>query len=219
MKHPIPLLRNAFLATLIVTVPLAIPRKSKAADPPPSGEVGIGKSQIEPAYNDLTGGFMYLLTPLGTPLVDPANQAHAVAPLYVIVYPSAVAGTIGTVNCQHQPMDNCPDHGPEIAGLAMSVNPTVYGGGVWGHDHVGTGHPNPRPAGGDFNVAWVPVAVLFKTMQAASNHITTLAQLNAAIANNQVQLIYLWSATFQCSPVSATVYNNGTPVTPAPPIP
>ncbi|HEX8926252.1 MAG TPA: hypothetical protein VF786_10695 [Terriglobales bacterium] len=204
----------AAVAVFFVSVPVTL----NASGPTPTGEVVVGNSQIEPAYNDLTGGFMYLLTPMGTPAVDHTNS-NAVAPLYVVMYPTSVSSIIGTVNCQHQPMDNCPDHGPELAGLAKAMMPSVYGGGVWGHDHVGTGHPNPKPAGGDFNVAWVPVAVLFKSTEAAMTHITTLTQLNAAIAAKQVVLIPLTAATFQCSPVAATVYNNGTPVTPVSPLP
>ena len=180
----------------------------------PTGEVVTGNSQLEPAYNDLTGNLMYLLTPLGTPLVDPTNT-KATAPLYIIVYPVSVATAIGTVNCQHEPMDNCPDHGPEIAGLAESVNPTVYPvHGVLGHDHIGTGHPSTPPAGGDYNTAWVPTAVLFNTTAAAATHITTLTQLNAAINAKSVTVIPLPATTFQCSPVLVQVYNLGKPVTP-----
>ena len=184
----------------------------------PTGEVVIGKNQLEPAYNDMDGSLTYLLTPLGTPLIDPANT-HAQAPLYLTVYPSSVSGTIGTVNCQHQPMDNCPDHGPLIAGLAEAVMPSVYLGGVWGHDHLVSGHPAPPPAGGDFNVAWLPVVILFTSKTAAANHITTLTQLNAALASGQAIQIPLPGATFQCSPVPNVVFSLGKPVPPAPPVP
>lgn len=184
----------------------------------PSGQVQFQQSVLEPAYNDSNGQLMFLLTPTGTPSVDPAN-VHAVAPLYIIVYPNSVAGVIGTVNCQHHPMDNCPTHGPEIAGLAEAMEPATYQSGVWGHDHIGGGTPVGSTSDADFNVAWMPVAVLFTQAQYASTHITTIAQLNAAYAAGQVIEIPLTSATFQCSVVSEEVYNQGTPLPPAPPLP
>src|SRR2546429_7198336 len=50
-------------------------------------------------------------------------RSHAVAPLYLIVYPP---GTPGTFNCMGAP-GNCPDHGGVIAGVATQVMPSVYG--------------------------------------------------------------------------------------------
>lgn len=204
----------AALAAAITFVMVAVPNITRA-DTLPTGEVVTGRSQIEPAYDDLTGKFMYLLTPLGTPLVDPSNQ-HAVAPLYIVVYPSSAAGSVGTVNCQHQPADNCPDHGPDVAGAAVFFQPTVYKAGVWGHDHIGTGHPSTPPLGGDYNTAWIPTLVLFTKVAAANTHITTLAQLTTAITAGDVMIVPNPSATFQCSPVSKQVYDLGTPVQPAP---
>lgn len=207
----------AFAAAAMAAVAI-VPGARVLGDSLPTGEVVFGRSQIEPAYDDLTGNLMYLLTPLGTPVVDPTN-IHGVAPLYIIVYPTSAGSSIGTVNCQHQPMDNCPDHGPEIAGFAEGNMPSVYGGGVWGHDHIGTGHPSTPPAGGDYNTAWVPTVVLFKDAVTANTHVTTLAQLNNLITNQKVTVTPLWAATFQCSPVSVKVYNLGTPVASAPPVP
>lgn len=177
----------------------------------PSGETVNGQSVLEPAYNDANGSLIYLNTPSGP--VHP--NAHNTAPLYVIMYPTSAAGSIGTVNCQHQPMDNCPDHGPLLAGLAKQAVPAVYSGGVWGHDHILA----PPGSGGDFNVLWEPIAVLFTNAAAANTHITTLAQLRAAETNGDAFEIPLPQATFHCSVVPASVYNNGTPVTPAPPLP
>jgi hypothetical protein len=182
----------------------------------PTGERQLGQSVIEPAYNDLDGTFTYLLTPIKAP---ERASGNAVAPLYAIMYPATVAAVIGTVNCQHQPMDNCPDHGPELAGLAKAMVPAVYGNGVWGHDHLLSAPPSPPPGGGDFNIAWLPVVVLFTSQQAASNHITTISQLKAALAAGEVTEIPLPAATFHCSTVPATTYNLGTPLPPAPPLP
>jgi hypothetical protein len=202
----------AFIAIGLVTTGL----RTTTAAALPTGERQLGQSIIEPAYNDLDGVFTYLLTPIKAPLLANGN---AVAPLYAIMYPTTVAAVIGTVNCQHQPMDNCPDHGPELAGLAKAMLPDVYGSGVWGHDHLLSAPPSPPPGGGDFNIAWLPVVVLFKSQQAASNHITTLSELSAARAAGELVEIPLPAATFHCSTVPATTYNLGTPVPPAPPLP
>src|SRR6478672_8541412 len=91
----------------------------------PSGEVQLGKSFIEPAYDDQTGDMIFLLTPLGAPFPVKANH-HAVSPLYLIVYPTSAGGFVGTMNCMHPGGDNCPDHGPEIAGAAAAIMPSVY---------------------------------------------------------------------------------------------
>ncbi len=195
---------------------LAIVPSATLADAVPTGETQHGQSVVEPAYDDLDGTFVYLQTPNNAR--ENAN-GHAVAPLYVILYPTAVSDQIGTVNCQHQPADNCPDHGPALAGLAEATVPAVYGEGVWGHDHILTAPPGAPNAGGDFNVAWEPVAVLFTDIRFASNHITTLDQLNAAITAGEVMTIPLPPATFHCSVVAAPVYLNGSPVPPAPPLP
>jgi hypothetical protein len=69
-------------------------------------------------------------------------------------------------------------------------------------------------SGGDFNVAWEPVLVLFTSSAAANTHITTLAQINAAVASHNAILVPLPQLTFHCSVVSASVYAHSTPVTP-----
>lgn len=210
---------SKFKLVLLALMPIALVvtvLRMTAVAAPPTGETQLGQSVIEPAYNDLDGTFTYLLTPIKAP--ERAN-GNAVAPLYAIMYPTSAAAVIGTVNCQHQPMDNCPDHGPELAGLAKAIVPDVYGSGVWGHDHLLSAPPSPPPGGGDFNIAWLPVVVLFTSPQAALNHITTLSQLNAAIAAKEVLEIPLPAATFHCSTVPAGTYNLGTPVTPVPPLP
>jgi hypothetical protein len=174
----------------------------------PTGETILGQSVIEPAYNDVNGSLTFLLTPFHPPV----TPNEPVAPLYVIMYPTSAASSVGTVNCQHQPADNCPDHGPLLAGLAATVEPAVYGSGVWGHDHILAVPPSPPPGGGDFNIIWEPVVVLFTSSAAANTHITTLAQLNTARANHDVTEIPLPQADFYCSVVSAAAYNHGTPV-------
>lgn len=206
--------RLALTAAITATLAAAIPM-AHAAGYVPSGEVEFARSVVEPVYNDLDGSFGYLLTP---------EQAHVnatsnnVSEIYVVLYPAASAGVIGTVNCAHQPADNCPDHGPALSGLAEATVPSVYGAGVWGHDHLASVPTAPKLAGGEFNVDWLPVAVMFNTPEAVT-HITTLNQLNNARAHGLITEIPLPGATFHGSPVSAAVYARGTAVVPAPPVP
>jgi hypothetical protein len=178
------------------------------ADSLPSGERTHGNVSIEPAYNDFDGSIIYLLTPnrlapLGAN--NPINNvnSHAVAPLFLIVYPP---GTPGVFNCMGVP-GNCPDHDPTIAGVATSVMPGVYGtnaGAVPGHDHL----VGVRPTG-DFNVPWHVYIELF-TSNAAVSHITTLSDLKAAWSSGKV--IELDSGiTFVCAVVSQSSYLAGTP--------
>ena len=183
----------------------------------PSGERLVGGTPshggtvLEPVYDDMTGLIRYVSTPRGAP--NPVNSNPvAAAPFYLPVYPAG--STVGvTLNCQDVPAENCPDHGPAVAGLAQALEPGVYGGGVIGHDHLMAG-PGSH---GDFNVAWVPTLVLFTNSAAANTHITTLAQLNAMIASGDVKTVPLDGTngfpnlTFHCSVVSAAAYARGVP--------
>ncbi len=174
------------------------------ADGLPSGERVLGRSTLEPAYNDGNGNLIYLLTPVKAAV---HSNPHAWAPIYIPVYPTSVAGSVGTLNCMHIPSDNCPDHGPEVAAAAAAIMPSVYGGGVVGHDHLLDG-----PGGSEFNIAWEPVLVLFTNTAAASEHITTEAQLDAAAARGDVIEIPLPELTFNCSVVPASLYGRSAPV-------
>ena len=174
----------------------------------PTGEVATGQSLIEPAYDDSTGGLVYLRTP--THVANPVNSNdRAAAPLYLVVYPTSAATSVGPLNCEDTPVENCPDHGPPIAGLAAGVVPSVYGNGVFGHDHL-VGVAN---TGGDFNIAWDVKVVLFTNSTAANNHLTTLAAINQAIGNHQAFIFPGNITTFHCSVVSVAAYDKGTPVT------
>lgn len=163
-----------------------------------------GGTTIEPAYDYSTGGLVYLSTPVGAK-VHP--NAHNVAPLYLPVYPVGSGIDPASLNCAHMPADNCPDHGPFISAVVQSIIPSVYGGGVLGHDHL----VGLSATGGDFNVIWEPVLVLFTNPDAAKTHLTTLAQIDAAYAAHQIIEIPVPSADFNCASVSAAVYNHGTP--------
>ena len=174
----------------------------------PSGEVQLGKSFIEPAYDDMTGDMIFLLTPLGAPFPVNANH-HAVSPLYLIVYPTSAGGFVGTMNCMHPGGDNCPDHGPEIAGAAAAIMPAVYGAGVWGHDHL-----VDAPGGSEFNVAWQVHLLLFTNAAAANTHITTEEEMDAALDAGDLIDAVPGVTIFNCNVVPARTFNLGTPVPP-----
>jgi hypothetical protein len=83
-----------------------------------------------------------------------------------------------------------------------------------GHDHLMAG-----PAShGDFNVAWVPIIVLFLNPEAANTHVTTLEQLEALREKDEIMEVPLDgkhfglpNRTFHCSVVSAAVYEHSSP--------
>lgn len=176
----------------------------------PTGERVTGQSLIEVATNDADGSIVYLRTP--EHVANPVNSNdQAAAPLYLVVYPSSAASSVGTLNCEDIPVENCPDHGPAIAGLAASVVPSVYGDGVVGHDHL-VGLANDK-AGSEWNVAWTVWVVLFTNSAAANKHVTTLAAMNQAIANHDAFIFPHAITTFHCSSVSASAWDKGTPVT------
>lgn len=176
----------------------------------PTGERTTGESLIEVATNDGDGSIVYLRTP--DHVANPVNSNDgAAAPLYLVVYPTSAASSVGTLNCEDIPVENCPDHGPAIAGLAASVVPSVYGNGVVGHDHL-VGLANDK-AGSEWNVAWTVWVVLFTNSAAAINHVTTLASMNEAIANHDAFIFPHAITTFHCSSVSSSAWDKGTPVT------
>ena len=187
--------------------------RAEAAASIPSGERIHGQSTIEPVYDDTTGNLNFVMTPNKAP--NPVNSnPKSWAPFYVPVYPLSASASVGTLQCAHLPADNCPDHGPPIAGAAASIVPSVYGApdgsGVLGHDHLMA----PPGSGGDFNIAWEPILVLFTSSAAANTHLTTLAQINAAVNSGNAFEVPLPQLTFQCEVVPANLYANSTPVTP-----
>jgi hypothetical protein len=176
----------------------------------PSGERIVGRTVLEPVYDDMTGAIRYVSTPKGVP--DPVKtNPRATAPFYLPVYP--VGSTVGTTVCQDVPVENCPDHGPAVAAAAQAIMPSVYGGGVIGHDHLMAG-----PAShGDFNVAWVPTLILFTSSAAANTHVILLSQIEEMLERHEVIEVPLNGThgtpnlTFHCAVVSETVYLRGTP--------
>ncbi|MEJ2218827.1 MAG: hypothetical protein P8099_19760, partial [Gemmatimonadota bacterium] len=181
------------------------PRSPTLGDPP-SGERVLGKAAIEPAYDDVTGSLIYILTPEKAPLPTHANK-HAIAPLYIVAYPPG--STVGTLNCQGVP-GNCPDHDGLIAGIATDSMPSVYGTdptAVPGHDHLLA----PPASGGDFNIAWEVIEVLFTSNDAAKNHLTTAAQIQAAIQQGDAKP-YDLGISFDCAVVPSQSYWHGKPI-------
>jgi len=170
----------------------------------PSGERSFRQSTIEPFYNaEIAGQIGYFLTPNKTPM----NAALAAwSPLYVVVYPTSTTVS-DTLNCMHVPVENCPSHGDGVAAAAAAVNPSVYGGGVLGHDHVGD-----FPGGTDFNFAWEPILVLFNSPSAANEHLLTDAQIEAASDRGDVTEIPLPQLTFNCAVVPGAIWNRATPL-------
>lgn len=213
--------KRLFAANLVVICALAAGTAGAHGGSIPSGERIVGGSGVhggtvvEPVYDDMTGAIRYVSTPRGTP--DPVKSPPiAAAPFYLPVYPTG--STVGTLVCQDVPQENCPDHGPAVAGAAQAFSAalgfgSVYAGGVIGHDHLMAG-PGSH---GDFNVAWVPTLVLFKTSAAANQHLITLAQVESAIASGEAVQIPLDGTngtpnlTFHCSVVSGAVYEQGAP--------
>jgi hypothetical protein len=196
-----------------------------SADSTPSGERVVGGhgihagvippggptqgTVIEPVYDDMTGAIRYVSTPVGSP--DPVKSPPiAAAPFYLPVYPAG--SNVGTLLCQNVPVENCPDHGGAVAGAAKAIMPSVYGGGVIGHDHLMAG----PGSGGDFNVAWVPTLVLF-TNASFVTHVTLLSQIMALQAAHKVIVVPLDGTngtpnlTFHCSVISGAPYDNGLP--------
>jgi hypothetical protein len=196
------------LAAVALTLALAVPGHAESL---PSGERVFGNVTIEPAYDAAHAGqLIYLLTPNKTP--NPVNaNPRSWAPIYLPIYPAGSTAAT-TFNCDHTPIDNCPDHGNLVADAAQQISAakgfgSVYAHGVLGHDHVAD-----APGGDDFNIAWEPVLVLFTSAAAANQHLLTDAAILNAAANGTVVLVPSPNLTFHCSVVSAATYNHGTPV-------
>jgi hypothetical protein len=221
--------RLLFMAVVVSAFVAGLGALPAAASSAPSGERLVGGTAsgggtvIEPVYDDMTGQIRYVSTPRGVPNPVKSNPV-ASAPFYLPVYPAgATIGTDGavTLNCQDTTAtttENCPDHGPAVAGLAQAFESGVYGttpGKVAGHDHLMAG----PGSGGDFNVAWVPTLVLFTYSATTYPHITTLDQLTSLLQSGAVIKIPLDGSnglpnlTFHCSVVSAAVYAHGVPFT------
>jgi hypothetical protein len=188
-----------------------------SADPGPSGQVSFGQASVEPAYDDMTGDLIYLLTPNKAPFPSKANPI-ATAPMYLPMYP--VGSTVTPLNCLPT---NC-DHvqvlpSGLVASLGLqSVYPTgtistkygsFTGGLVRGHDHL----VGVAKTGGDFNVAWHVYLVLFSahgvTDGAINQPLRTKQAVDAAIASGDAVGPIDAGIVFNCSITSQATYMNG----------
>ena len=94
-----------------------------------------------------------------------------------------------------------------MAAAPPIANSPVYAKGVLGHDHL----VGKASTGGDFNFVWEPTLVVFNNADAATHRITTLAEIDAAQKAGDITVIPLPQLDFNCSIVSAAVYNHATP--------
>lgn len=200
---------RALIALSLALVACLAATPALAGGSGPSGERIVGQSAIEPAYNDVTGNLVYLLTPTKSPFPTHTN-AHSVAPLYLVEYPpSSTVPSHVNLNCMGVP-GNCPDHDGLVAGFATTMRSSVYGtdpAAVPGHDHlVGVASSHE-----DFNVAWEVIEVLFNNTDAANSHLTTLSAIKDAETRGDASEFDLGFA-FHCSIVSVATYNHGKPV-------
>jgi hypothetical protein len=228
---------SAFLvgALALIAATTAIPSGSPSGqrlygnsswDPVSLSFVG-GGGAIEPAFDDSTGTIVYLRTPNHTqnaknlpgkmvPFGDlgfslPIN----VAPIFLPVYPVGSNIDPTTLNCDHvAPLnpgpgtgDNCIDHGNLVAAAAVGSGLPAYAGGVLGHDHL----VGIAKTGGDFNVLWEPVLVLFKNVNPTQERITMLSQIEDAYHAGTIILAPAPSLTFHCSAEGSAAYDKATP--------
>ena len=157
------------------------------------------------------------------------------APIFLPVYPAGSGIDSATLNCDHLvPLnpgpgtgDNCIDHGNAVANAVVCIEPGVYAQGgipdpncaqgstsppntsnVLGHDHL----VGIASTGGDFNVLWEPVLVLFTSVNPNQARITTLAQIETAVnVTHTAFLVPLPPLTFHCSAEGSAAYDKATP--------
>jgi hypothetical protein len=181
-----------------------------------TGQVAFGKATVEPAVDDATGNTIFLLTPDKAPLPSKAN-ASAIAPLYLVVYPTSSTIPANDLNCQPNNCDHVqvlpfpsPDYGalPGTNSLCLTYNSGNPCSQVKGHDHlVGVPHT------GDFNVAWAVYLVYFTDQGfgdgATDTRVLTLDQIQTLKDAGDVAIAPT-PIVFNCSIVSPQVYAKGT---------
>lgn len=146
------------------------------------------------------GPLVFASRPMGPDRWPEHNNANATSYIYVVVYP--VGTTVTGLMCYDTPNETCPDHGPVVAAGAKDAIPSVYGGGVLGHDHM-----QPKVAGAH---AWAAF-VLFTSAAAANTHITSRAQVQAAVAAGNAVIVPVPALTFHNAPVNARIYEMARP--------
>ena len=163
-----------------------------------------------------------------------------VAPIFLPVYPAGSGIDPGTLNCAHVDSqgtiaDNCIDHGPAVSAAVACIDPAVYGTSLSDPGCIGFPNQNPTPdtsnvlghdhlvgvaqTGGDFNVLWEPVLVLFTSVNPHQARITTLAQIEDAVnVQHTAFLVPLQPLIFPCSVEGAAAYDKATPAPTWPPL-
>ena len=197
-------MRRKSIPVLVGFALIAMSAAMAAADPGPTGQVSFGQVSIEPAYDDVTGQLIYLLTPDKVAQPSKANPIATVSPLNCL-----------PTNCDH--VQVLPPGLVASLGL-QSVYPTgtistkygsLTGGLVKGHDHL----VGVAKTGGDFNVAWHVYLVLFTTKGAGDGAINqplrTLSDVNAAIARGDAVGPLDSGIVFNCSITSEATYLRG----------
>ena len=207
---------------------------------PASGHFTGGGATIEPAFDSSTGGYVYLRTPnnaqsaknLPKKMVPFGDLGFSlpvnVAPIFLPVYAAGSGSNIvaANLNCAHLPADNCIDHGPAVANAVVCIDPAVYAQGgvpdpncapgstsppntsnVLGHDHL----VGVAQTGGDFNVLWEPVLVLFTSIDPHQQRILNLDQIETAVHSGAAFLVPLPPLTFPCSVEGSAAYDKATP--------
>jgi len=142
---------------------------------------------------------VYASRPMGPQRWPEHNNATSTDFIYVVVYP--VGSTVTGLMCYDTPQETCPDHGPVIAAGVVQIDPAVYGQGVLGHDHMQPKNPGAH--------AWAAF-VLFTNSAAANTHITSKAQVEAAVAAGDAFIVPEPALTFHNAPVSQLSYELAT---------
>ena len=188
----------------IMSAPPAIAASSNTVKNPPAfqGEKLQANSVINVLYDwDVgeSGPVVYASRPMGPARWPEHNSAQAVDFIYVVVYP--VGSTVTGLMCYDTPNETCPDHGPVVAAGVMQASPAVYDRGVLGHDHM-----SPQRAAHAY-----ATFVVFTSKAAANTHITTRAQVAAAVASGAAFLVPVPDLTFHNAPVDGRLYELATP--------
>ena len=181
----------------------------------------MAKGFIQVALDGETGKTVFILTPDKAPAPTPTNAA-AQAPIYLIAYPVQSTIPADHLDCT---VTNCKglnvlpfansSYG-ELSGTSAACEAFNQGkpcSPVEGHDHI-VGTPF---TGGDFNVAWHKVLVVFTAKgfqnKAYNTRITTVNQLEGLLSEGYIKTMDVPSSSFNCNLVPETRYEQGTPVT------
>lgn len=212
----------AVAATILSFLPTCLFAKQQVTEPPyVSGQSTTRNGFVQVALDGETGKTVFILTPNKAPAPTYTNYI-AQAPIYLVVYPTTSTIPADHLDCT---VTNCnglnvlPFANSDYGALSATDSACVdFNAGkacseVEGHDHI-VGTPF---TGGDFNVAWRKVLVVFTHAGfldgAINTRITSVNQLDGLIAAGDVTTMNVPASSFNCSLVPETVYSLGSPVT------